>query len=190
MICFCYAAWLKHFSKDVWSLPLWEKLDFVFWNLNPTWSECPPPLQVRPDRCLVNDCHITLSNVTLSGPRVSGCHSLSVCHYARWTHMCIQIKWTWPENRNPLCCAKQQLDNEIQAATHGSLEVCCVNSSWLDSSLLFLSMVIHAGIYCRDDVQIFSDKMQRGPMSLFAKSLVSSVCCASVFLLNPVNDPP
>lgn len=85
------------------------------------------------------------------------------------------------------------------------LEVCCIYSSSLDDSsplafliLLFSSisvivtfLITHALIYCRDDVQVFSGKMQQGSMSLHAKSLVSSQCsvclCLCVRSLNHAN---
>lgn len=44
-----------------------------------------PPLQVRLVQhpcCLVNNCQITLPNITLSRPYVSGCHCLSVGYSA------------------------------------------------------------------------------------------------------------
>lgn len=54
----------------------------------------------------------------------------------------------------------------------------------LFSSVLVIETFVstHALIYFNDDVQVFSDKMQQGSMSLHAKSLVSLQCfCVCVF---------
>lgn len=145
---------------------------------------CPPP-QVRlvqlPCR-LVNDCQITLPNITLSRPHVSGCHSLSACYFTDGCTCAYTPNKHGPGDldiwlANERAC-QAQLDTvcagEIQAATRHSLEVCGAESSSSDgSSLLFghsdishYQMVIHAFIYSRDGVQVLR--------ALMPKSLVSS----------------
>lgn len=123
----------------------------------------------------VNDCQITLPNITLSRPHVSGCHSLSecccmdgcTCAYTQNKHGQRDWKSGLPVNK-AVCCAEHSwtlfpLPKYRSPPT--TVWRCVVFTAPLFSSLLsqsdtaHYSMVIHALICCRDDAQVWSAEM-------------------------------
>lgn len=142
--------------------------------------------------CLVNDCQITLPNITLSRPHVSDCHSLSAryftdgcsCAYTPNKHgpgdWKSGLQTSEPAKHSWTVCVPVKY--RLPPTTVS--EVCCAKSSSLDGSSLLFShsdishyqMVIHAFIYSHDGAQVLRAFMPKSLVSSQRLCLLTEPC--------------